>query len=650
MNTTLKASPPLARASRWPRLAILAISLAVSISSHAKGHAPSTHDLFEKASALQTSLEAKPESARTLTEFQKVIAAYRSVYLTTPQAPDATASLMDMGGLYEKMGAGFNPKYFDSAIVTYDFLLHSYPQSRYRSAASYQVAVIQLNDLHETSDAEESFKAFLNDFPDSPQASAAQAALDLIAREREEQADLRRTPVHTQDSRSAPTALSAAAHVTSIRTFATGNYTRVVVELDQSVTYQAAEIRNPDRVFFDISTAHLPAEMLGKIIPVSGGSITSIRAGQYQKSVVRLVLDLSAPHNYSAFLLQKPHRLVIDVQAEGTPSANLYLPRQGSETPSDSLTPDIAPFGKNSVVNDTADDADPPLRLPARTAAVPGAHKVGAGVIAEPPPTHDGQRSLTRALGLKINRIVIDAGHGGHDTGTIGRNGLMEKDLCLDVALRLGRLIKQRLPGSDVVYTRKDDTFIPLEQRTAIANEAKADLFISIHANSSPDPAARGIETYYLNFATSDDALEVAARENATSQTSVHDLQDVIKKIARNDKIEESKELAEDVQDSLSQRMLLVSHSEKSRGVKRAPFVVLIGANMPSILAEISFVSNPSDEHLLHATAQRQRIAEGLYSGVETYLGSLNSISVNRVKTVAARRMTPLPSPDGNPE
>jgi N-acetylmuramoyl-L-alanine amidase len=226
----------------------------------------------------------------------------------------------------------------------------------------------------------------------------------------------------------------------------------------------------------------------------------------------------------------------------------------------------------------------------------------------------------------------------------------MEKDLCLDVALRLGRLIKQRLPNTDVVYTRKDDTFIPLEQRTAIANEEKADLFISIHANSSPDPTARGIETYYLNFATSDDALEVAARENATSQTSVHDLQSVIQKIARNDKIEESKELAEDVQDSLAHRMLLVSHSERSRGVKRAPFVVLIGANMPSILAEISFVSNPTDEHLLRAPTQRQRIAEGLYSGVETYLGSLNSIGVNRVKTVAARRLTPLPSPDGNPE
>ena len=160
-----------------------------------------------------------------------------------------------------------------------------------------------------------------------------------------------------------------------------------------------------------------------------------------------------------------------------------------------------------------------------------------------PEPNRDGERTLTRALGLKINRIVIDAGHGGHDTGTIGPHGLMEKDLCLDVALRLGNLIEQKLPGAEVIYTRKDDTFIPLEERTQIANDAKADLFISIHANSSHDPSARGMETYYLNFATSAEAMEVAARENANSQESMHDLQDLIKKIARNEKIEESKEL-----------------------------------------------------------------------------------------------------------
>ncbi len=255
-----------------------------------------------------------------------------------------------------------------------------------------------------------------------------------------------------------------------------------------------------------------------------------------------------------------------------------------------------------------------------------------------PQPTRDGQSTLTRALGLKIGRIVIDAGHGGHDTGTIGPTGLMEKDLCLDVALRLGKIIEQRLPGADVVYTRSDDTFVPLEERTNIANQAKADLFISIHANSSRDHAARGIETYYLNLKGSAEAMEVAARENATAQGGVHELQDLVMKIARTEKIDESKELAEDIQDSLAKRIQKSSKPVKNRGVRKAPFVVLIGADMPSILTEISFLSNPADEQMLKKPEQRQKVAEGLYQGVVSYLESMNSVTLNLPAKSAAGR------------
>jgi N-acetylmuramoyl-L-alanine amidase len=244
--------------------------------------------------------------------------------------------------------------------------------------------------------------------------------------------------------------------------------------------------------------------------------------------------------------------------------------------------------------------------------------------------THDGSATLTRTLGLKIGRIVIDAGHGGHDTGTVGPTGLMEKDLCLDVALRLGKIIQAKLPGADVVYTRSDDTFIPLEERTNIANQAKADLFISIHANSSQDHAARGIETYYLNLRGTTESMEVAARENATSQQGIHDLQDVVRQIARTEKIDESKEFAEDVQDSLSKKIQKSAKTVKNRGVRKAPFVVLIGADMPSILTEISFLSNPADEQLLKKPEQRQHVAEGIFSGVSSYLESLNSLAFNQ--------------------
>jgi N-acetylmuramoyl-L-alanine amidase len=195
------------------------------------------------------------------------------------------------------------------------------------------------------------------------------------------------------------------------------------------------------------------------------------------------------------------------------------------------------------------------------------------------------------------------------------------------VALRLGKLLKDKL-GAQVVYTRSDDTFIPLETRTAIANQAQADLFISVHANSSPDTSARGVEVYYLNFTSSADALEVAARENAVSNESIHQLSDLVKKIALQDKISESKEFADDVDQSLYAGLEEGNAGLKDRGVKKAPFVVLIGANMPSILAEISFLTNPQDAQELREGAYRERIAESLYRGVARYVSSMNGMRV----------------------
>jgi N-acetylmuramoyl-L-alanine amidase len=198
--------------------------------------------------------------------------------------------------------------------------------------------------------------------------------------------------------------------------------------------------------------------------------------------------------------------------------------------------------------------------------------------------------------------------------------------------------------GWDVIFTRSDDTFVPLEERTHIANQAKADLFLSIHANSSSDHGARGIETYYLNLKGSAEAMEVAARENATAQENVHELQDLVKKIAQTEKIDESRELAADVQDSLAKRIQKVNKSEKNRGVRKAPFVVLIGADMPSILTEISFLSNPADEQLLKKPEQRQKVAEGLYLGVASYLQSINSVTVNLPGRAGTKPNGPAPT------
>jgi N-acetylmuramoyl-L-alanine amidase len=291
-----------------------------------------------------------------------------------------------------------------------------------------------------------------------------------------------------------------------------------------------------------------------------------------------------------------------------------------------------APGAKSqaAVITPAAAVVKPPVAAAGASAQSPllSAKKTVAAMTPTPvaQPTRAGERSLTRVLGLKVGRIVIDPGHGGHDTGTIGPTGLMEKDLSLDVSLRLGRLIQERLPLAEVAYTRSDDSFVALEQRTAIANDARSDLLISIHANSSDDHKVRGIETYYLNFNAAPAAMEVAARENAFAQGGVHQLEELVQKIARNEKIEESRDLAANIQDSLTRQ---TSSSARDRGVRKAPFVVLIGANMPSVLTEISFLSNPTDEQWLKKPENRQKVAEGIYHGIESYLKSTNSLAGN---------------------
>jgi N-acetylmuramoyl-L-alanine amidase len=256
-------------------------------------------------------------------------------------------------------------------------------------------------------------------------------------------------------------------------------------------------------------------------------------------------------------------------------------------------------------------------RLPARAAQKP----------VEPAPatrTSAGESSLVRALGLKISRVVIDAGHGGHDQGAEGVHGLLEKDLVLDIALRLGSLVETRI-GAEVVYTRSDDTYIALRDRTALANERKADLFLSIHANSTPSATkAAGIETYYLNITGSKEGMDVAARENATSDQSVFELASLIQKIAKQEKAEESREFANRVQSALFSLEAKNVPGAKNRGVKSAPLVVLIGAHMPSVLVEIGFLSNSREESLLKKPDYRQKLAEALFKGVTRYTDSLS--------------------------
>jgi len=447
-------------------------------------------------------------------------------------------------------------------------------------------------------------------------------------------------------------------------------------------------VPNPDRIYFDLHGTRLAQELAGKSFTVTDdGFLTRIRAAQASDDTTRIVLDVNDVTEYSAFLLPNPYRLIIDIhgrQGSGVrdqgSASNSPMPETPTQSPpgvqkivlpkpvpntvatrsagtevadlsalpgrvdattkptSKPISAVVAEPETGSRAQGPVSDAATPLAPADNTAAANAApdasstkktRKKAATVVATPAraaiPTADGETSLVRALGLKIGRIVIDAGHGGHDSGTLGAGGIQEKDVVLDVALRLGKLLHDRL-GAEIIYTRSDDTFIPLETRTAIANKAQADLFLSIHANSSPDASARGVETYYLNFTTSPDALEVAARENAVSDESIHELSDLVKKITLKDKIDESREFAADVQKSLYDNLEEGNPGLRDRGIKKAPFVVLIGANMPSILAEISFLTNSDDARQLQQPAYRQRIAESLYRGVSRYISGLSGV------------------------
>lgn len=482
-------------------------------------------------------------------------------------------------------------------------------------------------------------------------------------------------------------------HVKAVRFWSLGDVTRIVVETDGSFQLRSDHLENPERLFFDLEgTAPSLGQKPIAVISVTDGLVRQIRVAETQRNVTRVVLDMEEPAVVSTSRLDNPNRLIIELRAKTAESisktpvrnspleAGTVVPKEAAplkevadepaaprepiaakpvEHRKFSPPPAARPAGSKPVQVALLDPplvqatqpgagssnmasrlalssypnapAPPKSSATAISPATPVAENVGASKPEVPLPAKRnsaGGRSMIRVLGLKVGRIVLDPGHGGHDTGTIGPEGLREKDLVLDVAKRLGALIEDRL-GSEVIYTRTDDTFVALERRTEIANEAKADLFLSIHANSSTLRSAAGVETYYLNFTTSRAALEVAARENAGSQKTIYELQDLLEKIALKDKVEESREFAARVQNAL---FALSAKSDSlardHRGVKRAPFVVLIGASMPSVLSEIGFISNAHDESIMKRPEYRQRIAEALYKGVSSYANTLSHFQV----------------------
>jgi len=356
----------------------------------------------------------------------------------------------------------------------------------------------------------------------------------------------------------------------NLRPFTHPTYTRVVVDIGQLREYSFNELKEPDRIYVDIYQAKLNPILHKKTFLVNNQYINQIRIAQKNQSTVRVVVDLDFTKikRYRVFHLFDPFRVVIDIYPQTSPGSS-----STSKTPR------------------------------------------------SPQPAKSGY-SLVRQLGLGIERIVIDPGHGGNDPGCIGKNGLQEKQVVLDVCQRLQKLLSQN-SSWQVVLTRESDILIPVENRTVIANQKQGDIFISVHANANPSKKRSGVETFYLNFSQDPSVNAIAARENATSTKNISQMKEIIKKIVQNSKIVESKELAEKIQKNLVKNLSQKYKNVKDLGVKGGPFWVLIGGEMPSVLVEISHLSNPQEEARLKTSAYRQLIAQGIYQGILDYIHSL---------------------------
>jgi N-acetylmuramoyl-L-alanine amidase len=393
----------------------------------------------------------------------------------------------------------------------------------------------------------------------------------------------------------------------------------VVLDLESKVKLDSDRVGNPERLWIDLIGTRLHPNLEKRVFPVGDGLLERVRIAQNRPDAVRIVLDFTGAWDHSFFYLDGPPRLVIDVT--GRPKAGPAMADAGAGKPG---------TGGGSAQKSGAAEG-------ARTSSAtrkPSTRPADLPAPAPPTANRGGSYSLARQLGLGARRIVIDPGHGGHDPGTIGRRGLQEKDLVLDVSVRLAKMLRKEL-GAEVVMTRSTDVYVPLEERTAIANTKRADLFLSVHANGVRNAKVRGVETYFLNFARSEHAEAVAARENAISQGTLKDLQGLVKAITLNTKIDESRDFASSVQEAMV-RGVRRKHKVQDRGVHTAPFYVLIGANMPAVLAEVAFVSNPEAERRLRTAAYRDLLARSLLGGVKSYLEALN-----RTQTRQLTRSTP---------
>ncbi len=528
---------------------------------------------YDIAKAQFQNLQQASVKGQTRDEWDEVIGGFRKVYLANPRHELATSSLFMMGRMYHEMYLRFkNPLDFGEAIAYYQDVAGLFPDSNLADDALYKLGRIYLAEKNDRVRAANAFSHVLERYPRGDMAEKATRQLASLK------------DVTTAAAVEKTSASGKMVEILPVRFWSSNNYTRVAIKTTGPVRFSEqlleASMGQPRRLFIDFPNSRLTPEARFPV-KVQDGFLKQVRSGQHTPDTARVVLDIESISRYKIFTLQDPFRVVIDVMG-------------GSDD------------GKSPVVI-----ADKGKRRPGQSAVS------GESAAKSPTAAGVGQKtplSLARQLGLCVNRIVIDPGHGGKDPGAIGPNGIMEKDVVLAVGLKLAEKLRKTL-ACEVILTRTTDVFIPLEERTAIANTRKGDLFISLHVNSAPQPTVHGVETYLLDLTNDKNSMRLAALENATSASNMSDLQNILADLLNNNKKDESAKLASAVQQSMVQGLNL-----KDLGVKRAPFYVLIGAEMPAILSEITFLSNPREAERLRQDSYLDTIAEQIASGISGYV------------------------------
>jgi len=510
-------------------------------------------------------------------------------------------------------------------VGAYQRMARQFPASGYMDNALWQGALLaadafwSFGEAADRTTALDMFSALRSQFPTSSLIKESAPHVKRLTQAKS-------PPRRAIPAAATPAVASAAvttSTLTGIKRDVLHDAVRITVELAREVPFRVEQLANPRRVFVDFESTRATEALKDVTIPFSDEVVRQVRVGRHADTRTRVVMDLEGSGRYSAYPLYNPYRVVIDFE-RSTQGPNVVAAVSLKESPLVLHTRDERVAALADAVPATVEER------------APGSDEVAPDLVvtvappAPPAINMAGGFSLSRQLGLGVSRVVIDPGHGGHDPGA-KTSGLTEADLVLDVALRLEQLLKHE--GIDVVLTRRVDAFVPLEERTTVANKAGADLFLSIHANASRNTAARGVETYFLNLTTNPEAEAVAARENAASERTMRQLPEIVRSIALNNKIDESRDFASMIQRSLSTQLRKWDRDVRNLGVKQAPFMVLLGATMPSVLAEISFITNREDADSLKTDKHRQHIAEALAAGVMNYQQSLK-----RVPLVAAEQ------------